>query len=56
MARQVHCDIPALALGASALQVNCFQLGQRVKVEGFLARRSLHIAQLVLHVDYITLE
>ena len=56
IARQVQCDIPALAFGAAAQQASRLQLGQRVKAEGFMAQRSLRIAQLVLHIDNITLE
>ena len=56
MPRQVLCNIPALALGAAAKQASVLQLGQRVKAEGFLAQRSLRIAQLVMHIDNITLE
>ena len=56
MARQVQCDIPALAFGAAAQQASRLQLGQRVKAEGFIAQRSLRIAQLVMHIDNITLE
>ena len=56
MPRQVQCEIPALALGAAAQQVSLLKLGQRVKAEGFLAQRSLRIAQLVMHIDNITLE
>jgi primosomal replication protein N len=56
MARQVLCDIPAVALGAAALQASGLQLGQQVVAEGFLAQRSLRIAQLVMHIDNITLK
>ncbi|RFC37735.1 MAG: restart primosome assembly protein PriB [Candidatus Nitrotoga sp. SPKER] len=56
LARQVQCDIPALAFGVAAQQANNLQLGQRVKAEGFLAQRSLRVTQLVLHIDNITLE
>jgi primosomal replication protein N len=56
MARQVQCEIPALALGAAAQQASVLKLGQRVKAEGFLAQRSLRIAQLVMHIDNITLK
>jgi len=56
MPRQVQCEIPALAFGAAAKQASVLQLGQRVKAEGFLAQRSLRIAQLVMHIDNITLE
>jgi len=56
MPRQVQCEIPALAFGAAARQASVLQVGQRVKAEGFLAQRSLRIAQLVMHIDNITLE
>jgi primosomal replication protein N len=53
MQRQVRCDIPALALGEAARQASEMKNGQRVRAEGFLAQRSLRIAQLVLHIDNI---
>ena len=56
ISRQVQCDIPALALGEAATQVSRFKTGQSVRVEGFLAQRSLRIAQLVLHIDKINLK
>jgi primosomal replication protein N len=56
ISRQVQCDIPALALGEAATQVSRFKTGQSVRVEGFLAQRSLRIAQLVLHIDNINLK
>ena len=56
ISRQVQCDIPAVALGEAAQQVSRFQAGQSVRVEGFLAQRSLRIAQLVLHIDNINLK
>lgn len=55
MQRQVQCDVPALALGAVAEQVSRLSSGQMVRAEGFLAQRSLKIAQLVLHIDKVTL-
>ena len=56
MQRQVICEIPALAFGSAAKQISSLQIGQRVKATGFLAQRSLRIAQLVMHIDNITLE
>jgi len=56
MQRQVQCDIPALAFGDAAKQASLLQAGRRVKAEGFLAQRSLRIAQLVMHIDNIILE
>ena len=54
--RQVQCDVPALALGEAAKQAARFEPGQQVKVEGFLARRSMRSTQLVMHIDKIILE
>ena len=56
MQRQVRCVVTALALGEMAQQVSRLQPGQMVKAEGFLAERSLKIAQLVLHIDNVTLK
>jgi primosomal replication protein N len=56
VSRQLQCDIPAVALGEAAQQLGRLQLGQGVKVEGFLAQRSLRIAQLVLHIDNVKLK
>jgi len=54
--RQVQCEVPALALGEAAQHAAQLKLGQQVKVEGFLAQRSLRSRQLVMHIDKITLE
>ena len=56
IARQVQCDIPALAFGNVANLASKLKLGQQVQAEGFLAQRSLRIAQLVMHIDNITLK
>ncbi|MFA5826230.1 MAG: primosomal replication protein N [Gallionellaceae bacterium] len=56
ISRQLQCDIPAVALGETAQQVGRLQIGQSVRVEGFLAQRSLRIAQLVLHIDNVKLK
>lgn len=56
ISRQVQCDIPAVALGQVAQLVGRLQAGQQVQVEGFLAQRSLRIAQLVLHIDNVKLK
>jgi primosomal replication protein N len=56
MARQIQCDIPAISLDAAALKASKLLLGQQVRVEGFLAQRSLRNSQLVLHIDNITLK
>jgi len=56
VSRLVQCVIPAVALGEAAQQVSRFKTGQSVQVVGFLAQRSLRIAQLVLHIDNINLK
>lgn len=55
VARKVECTIPALALDKAALAASKMQPGQQVRVEGFLAQRSLRITQLILHIDKIIL-
>ncbi len=54
--RQVQCEITALALGEAAQQAARLHTGQQVKVEGFLAQRSLRNTQLILHIETIKLE
>lgn len=54
-ARKVECEIPALALDKAALAAGKLAPGQQVRVEGFLAQRSLRSTQLVLHIDNIIL-
>jgi primosomal replication protein N len=49
--RQVACEVPALAFGDIALQASRMRPGQQVTLEGFIAQRSLHSKQLVLHID-----
>ena len=56
IARQVKCDIPAISLDAAALKASKLLLGQQVRVEGFLAQRSLRNSQLILHIDNIILK
>ena len=54
--RQVQCEVPALALGEAAQLAARLQTGQHIKVQGFLAQRSLRNTQLVLHIEKIKLE
>jgi len=56
IARQVQCDIPAISLDAAALKASKLVLGQQVRVEGFLAQRSLRNTQLILHIENIILK
>jgi len=56
IARQIQCDIPAISLDAAALKASKLLLGQQVRVEGFLAQRSLRNTQLILHIENIILK
>ena len=56
IARQIQCDIPAISLDVAALKASKLQLGQQVRVEGFLAQRSLRNTQLILHIVNINLK
>jgi primosomal replication protein N len=53
--RQVLCDIPAISLDKAALAASKLAPGQQIRVEGFLAQRSLRNTQLILHIDNIKL-
>lgn len=50
--RKVECEVNAVAIGdlASNPQI---KIGKRVKVSGFLAKRSMKSTQLVMHVNQI---
>ena len=51
MRRRVECEVPVIAMGNIANQARQVQEGNVVRVTGFLAKRSLKSAQLVLHVN-----
>lgn len=51
MKRKVECDVNAVAIGEIATTARQLRLGSQVKVTGFLAKRSLKSAQLVLHLN-----
>lgn len=53
--RKVECEVPAIVMGDPAQTVAGWKIGDSVKVEGFLARKSLHSQQLVLHLNRIEL-
>jgi primosomal replication protein N len=55
-ARKVECEIPAVSLDKAALAASKLLPGQQVRVEGFLAQRSLRNTQLILHIDNIILK
>ena len=50
VARQVECDIAALAAGEIATRFEQLALGQMQRFTGFLARKSRHSKSLVFHI------
>lgn len=54
--RQVRCEVNALAFAGVAEKAAKFEVGQTVKVRGFLAQQSIRSRQLVLHINDIILE
>jgi primosomal replication protein N len=46
----VRCELDAVALGAAAVSAARLRRNQPLRVNGFLARRSVSNRQLVLHV------
>ena len=53
MQRQVECEVPAVAMAKVAEQARNLKCGSHVRVEGFLAKRSLNSRQLVLHINIL---
>jgi len=51
MKRQVECEIPAVAMAKLAEHARGLKLGNKVRVAGFLAKKSLNSRQLILHID-----
>jgi primosomal replication protein N len=49
--RKVECEMAVVAIGDIANQVSSIQPASRVKLAGFVARRSLKSTQLVLHLN-----
>jgi primosomal replication protein N len=49
--RTVECEVPAIALGEQSLELNILPLGQKLVLEGFVARKSRRSAKLILHVN-----
>lgn len=56
MRRTVQCEVCCTALGEAALKISALPEGARLKIQGFLARRSRNSTQLVLHVNTFELE
>ncbi|QOJ24870.1 MAG: primosomal replication protein N [Gammaproteobacteria bacterium] len=55
LVRQIILDIFAVALGQLALTIAKFKIDSRVKLTGFLNRKSHMNPQLVLHAEHIEL-
>ncbi|MEW5942625.1 MAG: primosomal replication protein N [Pseudomonadota bacterium] len=53
--RDVHCEVAAMALAENAVKAARFKVGDAVRLEGFLARKSRNSTQLVLHANLIEL-
>lgn len=51
--RQVHCELPVVVLGGTAVIMADLNVGDNIKVTGFLNRKSQNNQQLVLHADHI---
>jgi len=51
--RQVECEMPAVALGQTALLLVGAKPGDKLKLTGFLAAKSLKSRTPVLHVNTI---
>ncbi|MGH8762852.1 MAG: primosomal replication protein N, partial [Nitrosospira sp.] len=55
MPRQVECEVSAVALAQMAETIVDVALGTKVKLIGFLAKKSRMSSQLVLHVNTVDL-
>lgn len=53
--RKVECEVNAVAMGNLASNPK-IQIGKRVKVSGFVAKRSMKSTQLVMHVNQIAFQ
>jgi primosomal replication protein N len=51
MKRQAECEIQAVAMGELAKKAATLSLGEKIKVVGFLAKKSLNNDRLVLHMN-----
>ncbi len=49
--RQVECEMTVVAIGDIANKAKAVQAGSQIKLAGFIAKRSLKSAQLVLHLN-----
>ena len=55
MEREVECEIAVMAMGDLAQQTSRCKIGDGLKVQGFLARKSRNSSYLVLHANRIEL-
>jgi len=51
--RQIHCELPVVALGDTAAIMAKLKTGDDIRLEGFISRKSQINQQLVLHVNHI---
>ena len=51
--RQVTCDVSAIAFEQIAMMIVKLEIGHRVKLTGFLAKKSQLSQQLILHVNNV---
>ncbi len=51
--RKAEFEISCLAVADAALGISDREAGKQVRLEGFLARKSIHSAELVLHAKQI---
>ncbi len=56
MKRQAECDVPVMAMADLAKKAARLQIGDQVKVVGFLAKKSLKNDRLVLHLNELETE
>ena len=56
--RKVECEVNAVALGkiANDLTKANIQIDDKIKVKGFLAKRSATSTQLVLHIEKLEIQ
>jgi primosomal replication protein N len=54
--REVKATIDTVALGPLAQRMDAVQIGQSVRVSGFLANRSRRSSRVVLHVNEFEIE
>ena len=51
MKRQIECEVSAVAMAEMADKAKGLKLGNVVRIEGFLAKKSLNSRYLVLHTN-----